>query len=372
MKVLYIGHYKEASGWGQVAQDNILALDRVGVDVVPRALRLGNPTSKLSERILELERKSAQGCDIVIQHVLPHYMKYDSGFRKNIGIFELESENIKQTSWVSHLKLMDELWVPCKNMENECYHCGIGNKIVVVPHTFDVSTYDKKYGVLNLPVKKNFVFYFVGEFNKRKHISALVQAFHAEFKPYEPVDLVLKTNKFGMSQDQLANEVGGLCNQIKTNLRMHKDIMQYKREILITTQMERVDILRLHETCDCFVCPSYGEAWCIPAWEAMAMGNILVSSATGAMLDYVDSGRNGFLVSGSKEPIFGHVDTFEEFGTGRERWFNISVANLMKTMRHVYSLPQDRKDKISMEAKLSCKQYDYSIVGQRMKELLSV
>ena len=40
MKVLYIGHYKEFGGWSQAAIDNILALDKIGVDVVCRNVTL--------------------------------------------------------------------------------------------------------------------------------------------------------------------------------------------------------------------------------------------------------------------------------------------------------------------------------------------
>jgi len=85
MKVLYIGHYKEKSGWGQAARDYILAMDSVGIDVVPRAFKLGNPSAQLPSRLLELEKKSAIGSTICVQHVLPHYMEYNNGFKKNIG-----------------------------------------------------------------------------------------------------------------------------------------------------------------------------------------------------------------------------------------------------------------------------------------------
>ena len=34
MKVLYLGHYKEGTGWSQAAIDYILAMDSVGIDVV--------------------------------------------------------------------------------------------------------------------------------------------------------------------------------------------------------------------------------------------------------------------------------------------------------------------------------------------------
>ena len=34
MKVLYIGNYNDGTGWGNACLNNILALDRAGIDVV--------------------------------------------------------------------------------------------------------------------------------------------------------------------------------------------------------------------------------------------------------------------------------------------------------------------------------------------------
>ena len=36
MKILYIAHYKESSGWSVAAKEHILALDNAGIDVVSR------------------------------------------------------------------------------------------------------------------------------------------------------------------------------------------------------------------------------------------------------------------------------------------------------------------------------------------------
>ena len=59
MKVLYLGHYREFSGWAKAAIDQILALDSVGVDVVCRSIDLTNNLNKdLPDRIIELEEKS--------------------------------------------------------------------------------------------------------------------------------------------------------------------------------------------------------------------------------------------------------------------------------------------------------------------------
>ena len=65
MKVLYIGHYKEFGGWAQSAANQILALDKAGVDVVCRNVTLTSD-KKISGRLAELDQKSTEGCDICI------------------------------------------------------------------------------------------------------------------------------------------------------------------------------------------------------------------------------------------------------------------------------------------------------------------
>jgi hypothetical protein len=53
MNILYIGHYKESSGWSQAAIDYILALDAAGENVVCRNITLTNDSvENLPSRIL--------------------------------------------------------------------------------------------------------------------------------------------------------------------------------------------------------------------------------------------------------------------------------------------------------------------------------
>ena len=44
MKVLYIGNYKDGTGWANACLNNILALDGAGVDVAPRAITFASNT----------------------------------------------------------------------------------------------------------------------------------------------------------------------------------------------------------------------------------------------------------------------------------------------------------------------------------------
>ena len=59
MKVLYIGHYRDVSGWARAASDYILAMDSVGIDVVCRPIKLNASVAPIHPRVEELENKSS-------------------------------------------------------------------------------------------------------------------------------------------------------------------------------------------------------------------------------------------------------------------------------------------------------------------------
>ena len=112
MKVLYLGHYKEFGGWAQAATDYILALDSIGVDVVPRNVTLTQDKKDVDKRILELEKKDSRDCDFCIQHVLPHHIVNSDRFKKNVAYTATETLNINHLNWFYQLQNVDEVWVP--------------------------------------------------------------------------------------------------------------------------------------------------------------------------------------------------------------------------------------------------------------------
>ena len=125
MKVLYIGCYRDGTGWGQAATDYILAMDSVGIDVVPRPLKLNGNQFPLPKRILELEEKDSSGCDICIQHTLPHLMEYSTKFEKNIALYSTETSNFIDSGWSRKINMMDEAWVVNNQMVHASKDSGV-------------------------------------------------------------------------------------------------------------------------------------------------------------------------------------------------------------------------------------------------------
>jgi hypothetical protein len=142
MKVLYISHNLQNTGWGRAARENILALDAAGVDVVWRPIRLNGDNYEPTGRYLELYEKDLDGVDCCIQHVLPMYLSYNGHFKKNIAYFVAETLDWNHSGWHHNINLMDELWCPNHDMANNAKNF-IKIPIKVVPHPCDTEKYSK-------------------------------------------------------------------------------------------------------------------------------------------------------------------------------------------------------------------------------------
>jgi glycosyltransferase involved in cell wall biosynthesis len=372
MKILYIGHYKEGTGWSKAATDLILSMQTSGLDVVCRNIKLTGSKPTVDKRLLMLEQKPLKDIDICIQHVLPHHLVGTEKFKKNIAYFVGESSTIKYTNWFLYLLQMDEVWVPNKTIRNVCIQDGLDEKkIKVIPHAFDMSQYNKSGDQINFgPHNHKFKFYYICDLNDRKNLKSIIRCFNSEFHNYEPVTLVLKVKKFGNSPEQLKSYITKMCNEIKKELRIYADISQYNQELIISEDLQEREMAALHNSCDCFVGASHGEGWSIPAFDAMCYGNTPICSKDGGPREFIDENdlSTGFLVNGVYS-ICNHSDAaFPDIFTGREEWFTPSESEIKRMMRYYY----ENRDKIDRDAGLKqASKFSYESVGQIIKDALN-
>src|SRR5688572_26936632 len=125
MKILYVGNFFDGTGYSTAAINYVLAMDEAGIDVVPISISFNGQKHPVPERLIELLAKPSAGCDVVIQHTLPHLFEYNGNFRKNIGLFAWETSGFPESNWVNHLNLMDEVWVINQQMYQSLVNQGV-------------------------------------------------------------------------------------------------------------------------------------------------------------------------------------------------------------------------------------------------------
>jgi len=370
MKVLYIGCYRDGTGWAKAAQNYILSLDTAGVEVVPRFIKLNDNNTEIPQRISELEKNDDKNCDVVIQHVLPHQLSFNGNFEKNISLYVSETDHFQNTCWPERISFMDEAWVPNSFMAQSV---SKDSKIIcphyVVPHASDMSVYQKEYEPLNIAhFKDKFVFYYIGEINRRKNIAAVLKAFHTEFRPEEDVAILLKAHIPGQSADDSKSYLQGLSSQVKEGLKLYQSASMYHEEVFVCDYLTEEQIMRIHATGDCFVSAAFGEAWCIPAFDAMAMGKTPICTDTGGPRDFI--GNGGYLIESRQDDCFGVVDTFDELCVANERWDVPSISHMRSLMRNAFENSEQRKS-VAENGISNAYDYSYSAIGQTMLSCLS-
>lgn len=368
-RVLFVGVYRDGTGWGNAATEYIRALHTAGVEVAARPLKLNELRVEVPELVRALEKNRFDSYDAVIQNVLPHHMDYNGRFPKNIGLYFVETSNFSASSWADNINMLDEAWVCCDHNKIASQSSGVAVPTHVYPIPVDVTRFERSYKKLSLREKMgdNFVFYTIGEYNRRKNLAALLKAFHTEFDLNEPVSLVIKTTaKPGKTDYATKEEVEQFCHFIKDGMKLYPSSDHYKEEVVIVGRFSGEEILMLHESCDCFVSPSYGEAWCMPAFDAMGMGKTPIVTGWGGFTQYMDN-ECGWLVPYHYEQVFGtQNDTFTDIHTGREHWASVGIYELRHAMREAFENRELRKRK-ALNGKDRVYDFTYEKVGRGMR-----
>lgn len=371
MKVIYATNYRDGTGWAHFGLNQILALDAVDIDVVPRVVKLNRAKPHIPARVVELEKKSCSGADVIIQNTLPSFFQYTNKV-KNIGYFTVETNNFRATTWADRANIMDEIWVPCDDNATACDNSGVTKNVQVIPMATDTSKYYRSYEPLPFlnQFKDKYIFYYVGELSRRKNIEAILRAFHMTFSPTQPVELLIKTTPTGLG-DNPQETINNILLSVKRGLKLYSSEAHYKKEIVICDYFEDEQLNRLHNSCDCFVTASRGEGWCIPAFDAMGFGRQTILPRHSAFLDWTNNSTN-YLVSSRPEPVFGAADAaFSDIYTSEEIWNEVDIANLAYMMKRAY-LERELKntEEFVEECRGVAEQFSLARVGEMMKAAL--
>ncbi len=348
MNILFLGQYRgpDNDGWSIAARRYLDALLMTGNNVASRPIYMGGGGGKISKRAEEAEKNVLDKIDVLIQNVLPDFIERHDCY--NIGIFFTETRNIQKTGWVQKINLLDEVWVNSEMEKDSLIKSGVNVKISIVPIPYKAPI--KEPNDFNLPeIENKFVFYFVGENNERKNILAFIQAFHREFSPEEDVSILIKTN-----DTPLIEEV----NEWRKDVRLRKE---YIPEVIIKQHLSDEDIYSIHKTCSCFVCPSRGEAFCMPIMDALYFNNPVLCTDDIFPMSIFDPNIVG--VNSVEAPVNCKNPPMPHIYTANETWQEIDILDLQSAMRHEY----ETRD-IWESRQFILDNFSYQSVANKMKE----
>lgn len=376
MKVLYISPYRNGSDYTDAAVNYIQALDRVGVDVVPRCIHENKVD--IPEKIKELEKKSSEGCTHLIIHGPPFCFEYYAQYKKNIGITAIETDHFRNSTWASKMNLMDEIVVANHTAKIACSLSNVKKPVTVIPYAFDFNKYTKSYEPLHeiKSLTSDFLFYVIARSNKRKNIIDVLRAFHTEFRPEEPVNILLKTGAPNLPTEISRSDMRKICETVKKDLRLYPRASAYKSELIVTEWLKDEQLASLHNTCDCYIAVSSNENWCVPAFEAMTFGKTPIYINYAGYSEYLNNQDNGcgtgFKCSHVMDNCFGFVGNSEIY-TAEEQWAKPDIYSLSKTMRNAYRVrtnyPKTMSGMISSGLD-KAQEFSYEKIGLNLKELL--
>ena len=359
MNVLFIGPYRQNDGWGVGAQRYLecLATLDVNLSCVPIYMSR-NIERNVTSKIKKLENNYFDNYDIVIQNVLPNFFVKTSSY--NIGIYYSETNNLNNSTFINYINLLDELWVSTESEKTELSLSGVKIPILVIPIPFKKP---EKGNPLDLPgVDDNYIFYMIAEYTERKNLEATIIAYNREFKLNEKVSLLIKTGFSGLDEQDNQKKVLEEISNIKKKMRLYNDMSCYNNEILITNRLSNEQINSVHNKCDCLIVPSRGEAYCLPAVEALYSDNKVICTSnihTESMLK-----PHCTTVKSTEVPIFIDNPPAPHIYTGWETWHEISILDLQRKMRDSFK-QRNTKNKTSDWVQSN---FGYKSVSKKMKE----
>lgn len=296
-------------GYGHSAQNIVLALDKLGVDVRFVAHDwLVDTFSK--QRLLDLTKKKGDADTGIVYHLPPTLKHYRGEYKRLIAFTMWETTKLPDR-WVRDINTYaDEVFTPSEFCKRVFEQSGITKKITVVPLGIDIG----QYQYFNRPTREDFTFLIAGKLDARKNYNAVIDAFLQEFDEKE-AKLIIKTRK-GSSIDQNGDE----------------------RITIISDDFTGSEMYELYKKADCFVYPTKGEGYGLPPREAMATGLPVIMTQYGALTENVDPLIYYPIAVSKMEDVdypTKHLISLENADLGQ--WAVQDHKEIQKMMRKVYN-----------------------------------
>ena len=375
--ILYLGPYRQKDGWGQAGynylQSIVYATQKLGYQLKTAPVYFTgqvwdslksteDPTPHLSV----FENTDISNFDTIIQQGLPESLWYVPD-TNNVCITLLETQNMQHTKNKHILNRFDQILVPSRQEKTTLEKAGVKTAVSDILIPIDCNEIDE-YVAQNKPLSSRYndyvKFYFVGEFVPRKNIIDLIMAFSIAFRSTDKAVLFVKTSS--------SVSVEYINSVLKDQLVGLKHAQLNKNIVFLNKRIPRSDLLGLHHMCDVFVCPSHGEAFCIPLAEGMRFGNIPVVVENTGTTSFVNE-DNGYIIPA--RPEICHSDdgsaTLDTYSSN-ETWMHPTVYDISQSLKKVFHDMKNNKELMAKKKQLCHSATDlfkFEAIGEKLCSL---
>jgi glycosyltransferase involved in cell wall biosynthesis len=350
LEIWWCGPANDAGGYGRMNRECVEGLFRKGVKVhldlfkIPD-FRSAVPITESMDTMIktEVSDRSPSVWAVMPQKFLPR-----SG-RKII--FSMIETSEVQDNFLTKCKMANELWLPSKaNIEAFQKKDTEGIEIVHMPLGVDVDHYrpmsltDEQKSIFNITTK-GFVFLSIFGWSLRKGVDVLMKSYLKTFTGNDDVSLVIASRKDGSTSVEKIKEIR---DEIRKYIKDWCPTPENPPHIVhIGDCLSEESLPVLYNMSNCFVLPSRGEGWCLPACEAGACEIPVVATRCGGQLDFLTD-ENSYLIdiegySIAKQEIRCLSSYYENcpFAVLGEK----ATSQLQEYMKYIYENYDEAKEK---------------------------
>ncbi len=345
-------------GYNLHAFNVLQSMYKAGVKVFYHFIGGTNEDEGASESPFVDDSKTQYGSNKLPQITLCHGTNnFKNSGKYKIAFTMTEVDGIPR-DWVQCLNEMDEVWVPSEFVKKAFVSSGVAVPVYVIGEGVDPEFFHPDIIPFpNLP-KEKFKFLTNFAWGKRKGVDVLFEAFRKEFDKDEDVCLIVKV---------LPSYQG---HNIKDELKLVYERKGAAPVYLYDLEFKKWEMGRLYTGCDCFLWPSRGEGFGLPALEALASGLPVIASDYSSHMEFLKKdgkARPGVLpLKGEIVPYKGG-DSIYYYGCN---WFDPSVDELRKLMREVYN-NAGKYRRMALESSTEVrKEYNWAVSTQKIVDRL--
>lgn len=361
-RVCYSGYFGANSGMGQACRTFIKSLYMAGIEMVTELIPNIKAKVDLGNEFQIAKNLHGKKLDynIKIIHITPNLiLKHLEPMKYHIFHLFWETDRLPKW-WVWSLNLCDEIWTGSEYNKKAFERSGVKKPINIFPQPIDVTI--KKPKPFKILGHEGFLFYSIFQWIERKDWKTLISAYCQEFEKDGNVGLLLKTYKERFTHEE--------TRQILEEIAFIKGTLKQKHFppiYLYAEEMDRQDILRIHQTGDCFVLPHRGEGWGICEVEASLMGKPVITTNLSGVHDHLP--EDTYYPLNSKLVNVFNMD-FVPWYERNQKWGQVDVGELRDKMRHAFSNRKENKERAKKAQKFVIENFNYKMVGDKMKKRL--